>query len=372
VLAGLPAAAQTGTPADVARAKEAFEAQQRQVADLRTQAAEAEERHQQRLAEQGRTVDAIAEADARLAQLSQELTTLREVAADRAAVLYMGGRPDGTDLLDDQPLLDAARMRVYANVLTGGDRSTFDRLEVLEEDERESRASLDALRAQQEQASAEAQEAAAQVQALVDEAQRLEADLETRYQAEVAEQRRKEEEARRARAAELARQRAAAEAQRRAQLAAQEAARRTQATAPPVRANPVAATASWSFCPLPGSVFVDSWGAPRSGGRSHQGTDLMAARGTPNYAVVSGTIQHRSGGLGGTAVWLYGDDGNNYYYAHLSELVGPPRRVTAGEVVGLTGNTGDASGGPSHTHFQYHPGGGSAVNPYPTLRANGC
>jgi peptidoglycan LD-endopeptidase LytH len=124
------------------------------------------------------------------------------------------------------------------------------------------------------------------------------------------------------------------------------------------------------ICPINGPMsFVDSWGAPRGGGRSHQGVDLMAPRGTPNVAVVAGSITMKSGGLSGNAVNLAGDDGNTYNYYHLDSYEGGPRQVSQGEVVGYVGNTGDASGGATHTHFEIHPGGGGAVNPYPAVRA---
>jgi murein DD-endopeptidase MepM/ murein hydrolase activator NlpD len=124
------------------------------------------------------------------------------------------------------------------------------------------------------------------------------------------------------------------------------------------------------ICPINGPMsFVDSWGDPRGGGRSHQGVDLMAPRGTPNVAVVSGSITMKSGGLAGNGVYLRGDDGNEYNYFHLDSYEGGPRQVTQGEVVGYVGNTGDASGGATHTHFEIHPGGGGAVNPYPAVRA---
>jgi murein DD-endopeptidase MepM/ murein hydrolase activator NlpD len=124
------------------------------------------------------------------------------------------------------------------------------------------------------------------------------------------------------------------------------------------------------ICPINGPVsFVDSWGDARGGGRSHEGVDLMAPRGTPNVAVVSGSITMRSGGLAGNGVYLKGDDGNEYRYFHLDSYEGGPRQVSQGDVVGYVGNTGDASGGATHTHFEIHPGGGGAVNPYPAVRA---
>ena len=73
-------------------------------------------------------------------------------------------------------------------------------------------------------------------------------------------------------------------------------------------------------CPVQGPHhFRDSWGAPRSGGRTHKGVDMMADRGTPLVAIESGTVGRlRDGGLGGITVWLIGDSGTEYYYAHMN------------------------------------------------------
>lgn len=123
-------------------------------------------------------------------------------------------------------------------------------------------------------------------------------------------------------------------------------------------------------CPVPGSSFVDSWGAPRSGGRTHQGVDMMAPYGTPVYAAQSGTVSHSSSDLGGIQAYLYGDGGDTTFYAHLQGYGGASSgaHVAAGSLIGYVGDTGNASGTP-HLHFEYHPGGGGAVNPYPYVRA---
>jgi len=130
-------------------------------------------------------------------------------------------------------------------------------------------------------------------------------------------------------------------------------------------------------CPVGNPVFfVDTWGAGRSGGRSHQGVDMMAPHGTPIYAIHAGRVTRmKSGGLGGIVLYMYGDDGNEYYYAHLQGYaagVGVGGRVEAGDLIGYNGSTGNASSSAPHLHFEVHPGGGRAVNPYPyTARACG-
>jgi murein DD-endopeptidase MepM/ murein hydrolase activator NlpD len=122
-------------------------------------------------------------------------------------------------------------------------------------------------------------------------------------------------------------------------------------------------------CPIQGPLaFTDTWGAPRPGGRRHEGTDLMNPYGTTNVAVVSGTFETHHSGLGGLSIYLHGDDGHTYYYAHLSQIVGPDRRVAQGEIIGRTGSSGDAT--TPHTHFEFHPNGGRAVNSYPLLRGH--
>ena len=122
-------------------------------------------------------------------------------------------------------------------------------------------------------------------------------------------------------------------------------------------------------CPVQGpNTFTDTWGAPRSGGRRHQGVDLLAARGTPAVAVVSGFARASRNRLGGNALWLDGNDGNSYYYAHFDHY-GKLGAVDVGDVIGYVGDTGNARGTP-HLHFEVHPGRGAAVNPYPTARSH--
>jgi murein DD-endopeptidase MepM/ murein hydrolase activator NlpD len=125
--------------------------------------------------------------------------------------------------------------------------------------------------------------------------------------------------------------------------------------------------------PVSPSAFANTWGAPRSGGRRHKGTDVMAPCGAPVVAVTNGVIiDMHSGGAGGIMLWLRAGNGDVFFYSHLRGYAGGSntgKRVTTGELIAYNGNTGNARGGPCHVHFEWHPGGGSPVNPYPLLRA---
>jgi peptidoglycan LD-endopeptidase LytH len=126
-------------------------------------------------------------------------------------------------------------------------------------------------------------------------------------------------------------------------------------------------------CPVQGPVhFTDTWGAARSGGRVHLGVDIMAAYGTPTVAPTSGRVEHRTSSLGGLSWYVYGDNGHMYYGTHLSGYANQGAGwVAAGTVIGYVGTSGNAPDNAPHLHFEFHPGGGSAVNPYP-LAAAAC
>ncbi len=123
--------------------------------------------------------------------------------------------------------------------------------------------------------------------------------------------------------------------------------------------------------------LVDSWGFPRAPGTPdehwHEGMDILSPGGTPIVASERGvaTKVGEASALGGLRVWIQGESGTKWYYAHMSAIrdglkVGDS--VEVGEVIGFVGQSGNAVGTPDHLHLQVHPNGGRPVNPYPILK----
>jgi murein DD-endopeptidase MepM/ murein hydrolase activator NlpD len=119
--------------------------------------------------------------------------------------------------------------------------------------------------------------------------------------------------------------------------------------------------------------FSDSWHAPRPGNRLHIGVDIIGPKGLALYAVVDGTITKMYGAdspLSGNALRLTGADKTYFFYAHLDSFapgITVGSTVRAGQIIGYMGSTGNS--GVSHLHFEVHPGGGDAINPYPVVKA---
>ena len=139
-------------------------------------------------------------------------------------------------------------------------------------------------------------------------------------------------------------------------------------------APPPPASTSGKTCPINAATsFSDTWGAARSGGRSHKGVDVMAVRNAPVVAIESGTVTRTSNStLGGLSIYLTGNSGSRYYYAHLEYIEGGITRgtnVSVGQLLGGNGSSGNAPAWLPHVHFQYAPPGYSWVNPYLLVKA---
>lgn len=142
----------------------------------------------------------------------------------------------------------------------------------------------------------------------------------------------------------------------------------------PAPTPPSAAGVSIDVFPVQGKCwFGDTWLAPRGGGRLHEGLDVIAARGKLLYAVVSGTIskvyKDTPGSLAGNGLRVAQDNGTYFTYLHMDTFADGivlGAKVTAGQVIGTVGATGNAA--TPHLHFEVHPGGGGAVNPYPLIK----
>jgi murein DD-endopeptidase MepM/ murein hydrolase activator NlpD len=294
--------------------------------------------------------------EARIPRIEARIATIKRLLAERAAVLYRGGEGVGLTMLSEMSstgdLMEGGRIARLADAAQQSTDAQADRLEDSRAQLATDRDSLRDAKTRQQQLIAEANERAQALQAALAFAA---GDL------QVAEQQRS-----------LQKYLAAVAAQ---QAAAADAAASARAQRPP--GDPAGAAlipVLNLLCPIAGPVtFYDDWGQPRSSWRVHQGTDVFALRGTPNVAIADGVVKLSHNSLGGNALWLHTPDGNAYYYAHLDAYEGvwdanESRWVTKGEVIGYTGDTGNAKGGPVHTHFQIHPGDGGPINPYPLLR----
>lgn len=156
----------------------------------------------------------------------------------------------------------------------------------------------------------------------------------------------------------------------------------------PATSTPAHASTEYDMVfPIIGDVqFDNSWGNARSGGRRHQGTDIMADKMLPVVAVADGVIDWVHDGTRKTccALGITHDDGWESYYIHMNNDtpgtddargwgfapgIEKGTRVVAGQLIGWVGDSGNAEGTASHIHFELHQPNGTKINPYYSLMA---
>ena len=283
-----------------------------------------------RFRENGRRLT-IARIDQEIDELRDQRLRLQERAVAAARRIYMSSNSDTLDvLLNSESVAEIASKTQSLAQLSESDEQSLEELSTADERWRKLQADLisktDGLTAIRASLDAESERLQTQFEALTAEYNELKQKLEE---------------------------------------AAQKAAANTAAQ--------VVYSANGMACPIAApNSFIDSWGYPRPGGRTHKGTDMMAAMGAPVVAITDGRITYEGTGVtAGKWLILSGDDGNSYYYMHNQSNLVASGRVKVGQQIATVGDTGNAIGGPPHVHFEYHPGGGGPVNPYPLL-AEAC
>lgn len=301
----------------------------------------------------GRLEQQVSEVEHRLEVASDGIDVLAAEVQAVAVQQYMRAGEPPELVPNDAAIGDQLLGNELARFVAEGDTDAIETYAAQRDDLEDAAAELETLQTEQ----------AAAVEALNERNRRLQDEV---ARLEELERERIEAERRRIEA-ERERREAAERAAREAAEAAEPPAETPTDPADPADPPPPPSGGGDFVCPVPGSTFIDSWGYPRSGGRSHEGVDMMASAGTPIYASVSGTVTHRGVSLGGLSYFLEGDNGDTYFGTHLSGYAASGR-VVAGTVVGYVGATGNANG-INHLHFEIWPGGGSPVNPYPTVAA---
>lgn len=315
-------------PAGAVAAPTEVQKLQEQIKDLQNDVKKAGEAYSAAYWQLDKTRADMAEVDRRIGETEARLAETGQRLGARAAAMYRSGSYEYIEILLSAQDFDEMLLRLeYVQRVNEQDASIID----------------EARTAQAELASQRA-ELASLEEAQADEAARLKKEAE-RIEGELKSQQSKYEKLQKELAAAIAREKA-------------------QTGTTTAKAGP-----NGMVFPVRGpNYYNDTWGAARSGGRTHKGTDIMAATGTPAVAVLSGTVRAKENRLGGKTIWLTADNGWAFYYAHLDSYEVTTGRVKAGQVIGRVGSTGNASASAPHLHFEIHPGGGAAVNPYSYLK----
>lgn len=406
LLAAAALAIALASPAFAVASEEITKEQVAEALDRRTDTAasleETTARFERAVTDEMLTRERIVELSKSVAMLEQEIGTKRAQVKQLVKARYMSGGSVGTErMFSARTFTDLPVQDEYYQVMNAQDLSLLRSLESAETLHIEQQSLLDETLSQQEHFVAEISDLTDKILGQLEMADAEYNSIAIAYEAQEVEKRRRAEEAR-LRHIEALRQ------------ATEEAARQATSTtttvtsAPdttvPTAADPAIATddsttttttqpsttestttptthppapppivTEGKTCPVNAATsFTDSWGAPRSGDREHEGVDMVAAREAPLVAIESGTIGRTADSvLGGISIYLTGISGNRYYYAHLDSLapgIVGGASVSVGDLVGYNGSSGNATYDTPHLHFQYAPPGGTWINPYSLVK----
>ncbi|MEX1009142.1 MAG: M23 family metallopeptidase [Acidimicrobiia bacterium] len=295
----------------------------------------------------------IADLELVISDLKARAAALHDIVVKRAQYAYTHAGNDIDVVVGTDDPLSAARGKALIDQANQKDNTAAKRLTAINSDLRDQTSALHDEESKQRTVKDQLDARNNEFQAAFDDAQQAANALQNQYDREIA--------AAQAAARQVELERLERE---RAELLASQPVTNANLGPGQILVNPGGGA---FMCPVFGAAYTDDYGG------GHYGIDMFAPIGAQAFAVKAGTVRYvASEGGGGNTAYVAANDGNTYFYAHLSQFVGGPRSVSQGEVIGLTGMTGNARG--PHLHFEIRLGGvnGSRIDPYPTLKAAGC